>query len=731
MNRWRGRVPAAPSVALEPKTEMSRQPQDAKWKRCHHRIKGTDEREHTAEAGKDFTRAQAAAGSLLGVASLKIDVVQTPSETERVLTFRSLGVEPQLTVTLVNQSRMSALGWGLALAVGLAGVAMTRRPARKKTVFILIVAMVATLLPLVIASIEVAEVCNMLFYAACLLVPYYLAAGLVRWAFAWCCRKWAWCAALVLAVSLAAGANAESPTAKPQAADGPYVIQVVPPPAPVSVPEDAIILPYDPDAKSGIKAADKLLVPYEKYVELWNRAHPDKKIETKSAPAPYALAGAAYQTVLEEGEYLLLAGRIEIDVFAEGFVQVPLRLDGGVLAQAELDGKPARLSMAPLAASQATLYVSGKGRHKLELAVRLKLSHQGGWHVAEGVVPSAPATALTITVPKPQTDVRLGELSDRRSYDTENPDEVIRTISGVDGAVNIRWRPKVAEGQVDRSLTATSAAVLDVQEDGLRLAWRLDLEFRRSQRERFDVALPAEFLLEKVEGNNVRGWEIRKTDQGQKVEITLLQAAKDHEQFTLHLWRSGTVGQAKLAEFDVPLVSVRDAALNSGQLTIRRSPLLELQTLGHSGVTRTELPGDAAVDRRQGKPAGHPAVRGLQLRRRAVCGAVGGGADQGARLGHGANRAAHRPVRAEPGKPRHLRRARPADLPVANAAARRLQGRSRFGPRRVPVCRDSAGQAAAVDDLPGHGPARQRARAAARQTRPRGGTAGNCRCRNW
>ena len=44
------------------------------------------------------------------------------------------------------------------------------------------------------------------------------------------------------------------------------------------MPEDAIILPYDPDSKAGIKDADKLLVPYDKYVELWNRAHPDKKI---------------------------------------------------------------------------------------------------------------------------------------------------------------------------------------------------------------------------------------------------------------------------------------------------------------------------------------------------------------------------------------------------------------------------------------------------------------------
>ena len=246
----------------------------------------------------------------------------------------------------------------------------------------------------------------------------------------------------------------------------------------------------------------------------------------------------------------------------------------------------------------------------------------------------------------------------------------------------------------------------------------------RSQRERFDVTVPAEFLLEKVEGNNVRGWEIRKSDQGQTVEITLLEAAKDRQQFTLHLWRSGAVGQAKLAEFDVPLVSVRDAALNNGQLTIRRSPLLELQTLGHSGVTRTDLPARRGVRRGQGKPAGHPAVRGIQLCQRAVYGAVGGGDGRGAEFGHGAIRAADRPVPAEPGKPHHLRRARPAGLPVANAPARRPQGRSGFraGEFQYAVTRQdnrpvltiylATGQQGSVP------------RAGARQTGPRRGTQG-------
>ena len=123
-------------------------------------------------------------------------------------------------------------------------------------------------------------------------------------------------------------------------------MQVVEPAAPVNVPEDAVILPYDPDWRNGAKDADRVLVPYDRYVELWNRVHPDKKIETKAPPAPYALAGAAYKTLLEGDEYLLVTGQLQIDVFSDAFVQIPLGLSGGVLAQAELDGKPARLSAA-------------------------------------------------------------------------------------------------------------------------------------------------------------------------------------------------------------------------------------------------------------------------------------------------------------------------------------------------------------------------------------------------
>ncbi len=215
--------------------------------------------------------------------------------------------------------------------------------------------------------------------------------------------------------------------------------------------------------------------------------------------------------------------------------------------------------------------------------------------MAEAALPAAPATSLAITAPAAGTEIRLSQVCDRRSYETQAAGETIHTTLGADGALALQWRPKVAEGQVDQGLTSQSAAVLDVQEDGLRLVWDLSLEFRRSQRERFFVDVPKGFLVEKVTGGNVRGWEVRNADKEQEVEVSLLKPAKDRERFALHLWRSGAVGRGELAEFDVPLVSAVGVAQAGGELTICRSPLLELQIVRASGAARADIGGDASA----------------------------------------------------------------------------------------------------------------------------------------
>jgi hypothetical protein len=440
-------------------------------------------------------------------------------------------------------------------------------------------------------------------------------------------------AALVmfLAATATSAAFAAAPPAK-QGRESKYVVQVVEPPKPVTIPSDAIIIPYDPDKRTAADAAppqaEKLIIPYGKYVELWNRAYPDKKLEATPPPADYALAGAAYRAELSGEESLTLDGQIDIELFTDKPVAVPLPLSGGVLTRALVDGKPALLkATAPVAPAQSKqsagkpgapkslllLHIQGRGRKRLDVAVRLKLTREGGQRIASGHVPHAPATALTLTVPTARTEVRLGGVLDQTVYETEADGEQIETALAVGQPLSVRWQPKVDAGEVDRSLTVDSDAVLDVREDGLRLAWRLLLKFPNSLRESFSITVPPGppdgYIIEKVLGDNVRGWERRDEEGGSRIEVTLLKAVEGSETITVQLSRQQQLLDDEPVDLQVPTVNVAGAALHRGSLTVRRSPLLEVRISQLEGLTRDDVPADAvaaltAADGAQESPLG-------------------------------------------------------------------------------------------------------------------------------
>jgi len=547
--------------------------------------------------------------ALRGVRSLKIDL---ESIGDKQITFQSLGEEPRLAVTLISERRFDALTWGLGLAVGLIGLTLGNRSVRVRAFYLVSIGLVTTFLSLLIGMPELSLVCNVCFYVACLLMIGYLIAGLAKSLGRRARRVRAPAAVTTGVIALSVLANVSAAYAEPPRDCTPsFSIEVVDPPTPVTVPDDAIIIPYDPESTTGIKDADQLLVPYDRFVELWNLAYPDKRIDSELPPAPYSLAGASFSAALEGDEFLLVEGSLNIEVYAKGHVTIPLPIEGGVLARADLDGRPARLGIAEassyanergvqsaysprqsqLAAAQLpVLYVSGRGRHQLDLAVRMRLQRRGGWRVATGRLPAALASELTIRVPSASTEVRLSGVSDRRNYVTTQENELIKTTPGAEGAFTLQWRPKVSEGMVDQSVTATSSAVLNVQEDGLTTTWHVTLRFRNEGHEFFSLQVPRDYLVTKVEGDNVRGWEVRPVEDHEHLTISLLNPAKDTEDFTVHLWREGRVGEGSFAAFDVPMVGVDGAALHRGRLVIRKSPLLDVQTVTTDGMTRIDIP---------------------------------------------------------------------------------------------------------------------------------------------
>ena len=233
----------------------------------------------------------------------------------------------------------------------------------------------------------------------------------------------------------------------------------------------------------------------------------------------------------------------------------------------------------------ATLHMTGAGQKQLALTVRYRLQRHGGWRTVRGQLPGCTVNALTLTVTESETEVRLSGVVDRTNFETTQRQERIETALTRDGAFQVEWRPKVGQATVDRSLTVQSEAILDVQEDGLRLVWTMQFKFPLSQRDRFTVQLPDAYVVEQVEGDNVRGW---KAEDG-RLEITLLKTARDAQSLVLHLARRGAVGAGELHVLEAPVVEVAEALLHEGRLDVRRSPLLELRVVDTEGLTRTDL----------------------------------------------------------------------------------------------------------------------------------------------
>ena len=577
--------------------------------------------------------------ALEGVSSLPIDF--KPAKAENVEVFRSLGVEPRLQVTLVDTTRMHWGAYGVGLLVFLMGVALTHRSAKQQVGFIVSFLLVSSL-PLLFTSAfdDFAPVFDAAFYAACALVPYFLIASVIlslwrailRCLPADCCQpvtsthvpltttSGTIIAPLILfALLLGSTTNAiAQPPATPlpegaKSIDLKDLLPLLEPGGSITVPADAVIIPFDANDPDGVEQAKKVLIPYAKFIELWNRAHPDKPKEAKPAPIDHVILAAEYEATLTATDDLLVTGKLNIDVVSDKPVAIPLPFSGGVLVKATLDGKPARLQVVspqPVAPNQPPaqaakpaadlenggviiLHTQGVGRKTAEVSFRLGLTRRGGWRQVAAALPLGGANKLTLTVPDEKTEVRIAGTPDKDNFESKAANEKIETTLVGDGGgrLDLQWRPKVAVGQIDQSLTAKSTSVLDVREDALRLTWIGELSFGRGTRDQFEFSLPLGYAIEQVVSDNLRGWTTKPDAAQQLVNVTLLKPATGSERITLVLSKRGRIGTGEFATFDAPAVFVSGAALQQGDIMIRRSPRLELRTETATGLTRADSDG--------------------------------------------------------------------------------------------------------------------------------------------
>ncbi|MFT5302809.1 MAG: NADH:ubiquinone oxidoreductase subunit 6 (subunit J), partial [Mariniblastus sp.] len=552
--------------------------------------------------------------ALSGLRSLNIELTETGNSIE----FYNLGEQPSLNVTVINQSRLNWLAIALATLIAAIGVLLTNRRLKAKMFFIFTILVMACLVPLAGTSLDAFRtVIDLATLAAVGVAIYFVIAALIIRIGRSFSTVLAKIPLSLLVAAIAMGYGNES-MAKQNPLD-PFsgsqsdttqlkqLITELQSPVKVELPKDAIIIPFDADDPQGREKADRLLLPYEHYLKLINKAELGAEPSKIVSPVDYILSSAKYDIQLTLDEDITIHGKLVIELMTDEPVAVALPLLGGALADANVDGKPAKLQFdggsnlnrstkMKASASVVQLHLNGRGQKTLEFTVRIKPSRQGGWRLLDARLPVGLTRELNLTSLAEATEIRLNSDSDQRSIEAK-PKQQIETVLSANGTLRLQWKPSTATQIVDQSLTARSEAVFDVREDGLRLNWRVDLDFRGSERDLFTLNLPEEFLVEQVSGENIRAWSVQQEGNFSRLQLVTLSPAKDKESFTIELSRRDFTVDNTTTQFDAPYLTVEGAALHKGLYTVRRSPIIELKTTKQKSASRIDQnPSDSRID---------------------------------------------------------------------------------------------------------------------------------------
>ncbi|MBL8891021.1 MAG: hypothetical protein JNL67_13650 [Planctomycetaceae bacterium] len=364
----------------------------------------------------------------------------------------------------------------------------------------------------------------------------------------------------------------------------------------LTVPDDAIIIPFDP-ALPQKRFAGRWLVPKTWFDRVQQKEMEDHNIKVKF-PDQLFLPGGTYVFSIANNSALEVQATCQMELPAEQVTYLPLPLGGGALLSATVDGEPAILldtnSGSPLPPNLPVdtpwLLIRGSGSKKLEFRLRFALNRgPGGWQ-AEGKLPAAFATLAEMHGLPPESRLTWSAGGISRAWTVPAEGVVAPLGVGADGAFSIRWREAETQLRVG-SAAINHLAEIAVREAGVQVASRFSVQMVEANDE-LVMQVPDQWRVERIEGENLRAWN---PVDGQP-NLVLLQflSAKTMQEFSVVVGGEQTFWNTEPISLRIPFAKVNADGLLSGNIKIFRSGSLKVSATDTSGLRRSNLSAGSA-----------------------------------------------------------------------------------------------------------------------------------------
>lgn len=359
--------------------------------------------------------------------------------------------------------------------------------------------------------------------------------------------------------------------------------------APAEKSPDSVIIPYDSSKPLAGQNPTQLYVPYERFLELWEKAKIARAgVKPLPANTSFVLNSAQYEGRLESGRVIFTA-TIDLATFDNPWVKVPMTFAGVNIGSLTLDGKPAVIA-------GDSIVVEKPGSHTVIAHFEISLP-KNKWNFRWGV-PRTTATRVKLTLPETRWTAKI--LPDCAAVEQiENGNKHILAALGSVSEVAVSIFESAALAHMTEPASATVETSLVVHPTYESVQTKLQYEFPGGQQERLAVNFGKDLTLINVDAPGMKSWKITESEERQTLEVALSASVKNRLALTLQFERSiGTQNARDRVAPDIrpgaKRITTTTGLFGARGLAIKPQPSSELRQAEAIACHEVNTPGQGA-----------------------------------------------------------------------------------------------------------------------------------------
>lgn len=331
--------------------------------------------------------------------------------------------------------------------------------------------------------------------------------------------------------------------------------------------DPVLIVPFD--AGTDPLAADKILLPHDKFVELYRRAYPD---QPNKGTAPFAggVVEALYSAKIVPNEKTPdestaeLTARFAVRSYVNGQLLVELPLGAVAARSATLDGKNAPLIVEGACSKVA---ITTPGLHVIDFAFSVPARLSGTTGSFNLPLLPVPSGKLSLELPAKGLSVRINGSSTVYRRVTQGEVQSIELPVDKGGDLSIVWQPEQAKGAAAAVVHVDSAQAITLTDAGIRVSTGFQYRVRQGGVGDVTFALPARLRLQAVNGADVGGWELQGEGDDRKLRVIFRRTVTDSTQLTIEAFLDERVGSEAVV-IEIPQLMPHEVTNEIGQVAV-------------------------------------------------------------------------------------------------------------------------------------------------------------------